>query len=42
MNNAIPSSSSGGLKPLPLDHYKNNLLKAKTQDLDSYMKYTNG
>ena len=41
MNNAT-SSVSASTKALPLDSYKNNLLKAKTEEIDSYMKYGRG
>jgi len=34
MNNASYGGTS--TKPLPLENYKNNLLKAKTEEIDSY------
>ncbi len=39
MNNQSARSLSAAKKPLPADtSYKNNLLKAKTEEIDSYMK----
>ncbi len=39
MNNATTVSTSSTRPPLPPDTYKNNLIKAKTDEIDSYMKY---
>ena len=38
-NNAAKSGYSSASKPLPPERFKNNLLKAKTDEIDSYMKY---
>ena len=38
MNNA----TSSFLSKRPLDSYKNNLVKAKTDEIDNYMKIPNG
>lgn len=39
MNNAMNNSKfSGAQKPIPKEHYKNNIIKAKNVELDSYLK----
>eukprot|EP00095_Tigriopus_kingsejongensis_P010206 snap_masked-scaffold704_size109063-processed-gene-0.4 protein:Tk10206 transcript:snap_masked-scaffold704_size109063-processed-gene-0.4-mRNA-1 annotation:"band -like protein 5" len=39
MNNAMNNAKLiGGQKPIPPEHYKNNIIKAKNVELDSYMK----